>query len=86
MPYISNIQRENFQTILDSIREKKILNPGEINYLITSIFKIYIEDHGLNYQRINDCLGAAEGAKLELYRRVAAKYEDEKIKQNGDVY
>ena len=27
-----------------------------------------------------------ECAKLELYRRVAAPYEDEKIDQNGDVY
>jgi len=40
----------------------------------------------LRYQNINDLLGALEGAKLELYRRVAAPYEDEKVESNGDVY
>jgi len=31
-------------------------------------------------------MGALEGAKLELYRRKVAIYEEEKIKENGDVY
>ena len=31
-------------------------------------------------------MGALECAKLELYRRVAAPYEDVKIMENGDVY
>lgn len=30
-------------------------------------------------------LGAIEGAKLEIYRRLVAKYEDLKIDQNGDL-
>jgi len=33
-----------------------------------------------------DAIGALECAKLELYRRVAAPYEDTKIAENGDVY
>lgn len=40
--------------------------------------------------RINDpegdALGALECCKLEFYRRVAAPYEDSKIKSNGDCY
>jgi len=39
----------------------------------------------LNYTGINDCIGALECAKLELYRRISW-YEDSKIKENGDVY
>jgi len=35
---------------------------------------------------INAIIGALECAKLELYRRVAAPYEDDKIAENGDVY
>ena len=31
-------------------------------------------------------VGVLECAKLELYRRMAAPYEDEKIEDNGDVY
>ena len=30
-------------------------------------------------------IGALESAKLELYRRSIALYEDTKIKENGDV-
>jgi hypothetical protein len=58
---------------------------GELNYVITKTILAYIGDNP-SYQRINDVIGALEGAKLEFYRRFAAPYEDEKIKQNGDVY
>jgi hypothetical protein len=49
------------------------------------ILNSYLVDNGISYQRINDVMGALEGAKLELYRRTATPYEDEKIKTNGDV-
>lgn len=60
-------------------------SPGELNYLITKIVVDYYDSMG-GYQRINDVLGALEGAKLEFYRRVAVPYEDQKMKENGDVY
>jgi hypothetical protein len=41
---------------------------------------------GLSYKNINQAIGALECAKLELYRRVAAPYEDKKALINGDVY
>jgi hypothetical protein len=60
---------------------------GELNYTITDLVDAYIQHHqGLTYSVVNEVIGALECAKLELYRRVAAPYEDEKIKQNGDVY
>ena len=40
----------------------------------------------LYYEWINEVIGVLECAKLELYRRVAAPYEDDKRLQNGDVY
>lgn len=61
-------------------------NQGELNYALTSLCIGYMRTHGKRYATINDCLGALEGAKQEFYRRVAVPYEDEKIKQNGDVY
>ena len=33
-----------------------------------------------------EVLGVLECVKLELYRRVAAPYEDKKCQENGDVY
>lgn len=58
---------------------------GDLNYLFTRLAHNYLKNKGLNYQHINDIIGALEGCKLELYRRVAANYEDEKIILNGDV-
>ncbi len=34
----------------------------------------------------NAVVGALECAKLELYRRMVAPYENGKIAENGDVY
>jgi len=59
--------------------------PGELNYILTMIINNYWQTNG-GYRAINDIVGALEGAKLEFYRRVAAPYEDQKIKENGDVY
>jgi len=60
--------------------------PGQLNYLFTTMLSQYLQLNGTSYQTINDIVGALEGAKLEFYRRVAVPYEDQKIKENGDVY
>lgn len=63
------------------------ITPGELNYKITELVDAYLEVHGgVNYSNINACVGVLECAKLELYRRIAAPYEDKKTKENGDVY
>lgn len=81
MPYIKQKAREKFDTT------PLPKGPGELNYVITkAINDYYWMANVQNYQTINDIIGALEGAKLEFYRRVAAPYEDEKIKENGDVY
>jgi hypothetical protein len=58
---------------------------GELNYKLTSVINDYLGD-GLSYAKLNEVIGALECAKLELYRRLAAPYEDTKIQENGDVY
>ena len=59
---------------------------GELNFCITKLIMRYLRGKNMNYQRVNDCLGALEGAKLEFYRRVVAPYENMKCEENGDVY
>ena len=81
MPYITEARRQYLST--DGSWPGVA---GELNYMITKLCKDYFEFHGPSYQAINDIVGALEGAKLEFYARVARPYEDEKIKQNGDVY
>jgi len=80
MPYIRSIER------IDRIVNKNLTGPGKLNYIISIHLNEYIKEHGLNYQTLNDILGAVEGAKLEIYRRVAAPYENSKIAENGDVF
>ena len=80
MPYI---KQEDRDIVFENMRAA---NAGELNFLLTTICLNYFEEVGGRYQQINDILGALEGCKLEFYRRLAAPYEDVKIKENGDVY
>jgi hypothetical protein len=82
MPYIPQEDRWDLRPVSSS----RALSPGELNYQFTELCKLYLRTNGTSYGRINDVIGALEGAKQEFYRRVAAPYEDEKIKENGDVY
>jgi hypothetical protein len=60
---------------------------GELNYAITRIVDRYLTDKGgIRYTHLNEVVGALECAKLELYRRLAAPYEDVKMRDSGDVY
>ena len=71
----------------DRLKVKQLpATPGELNFAITKLLNNYLELCGLSYSTLNDCLGAVESAKLELYRRVVVPYEDRKIIENGDVY
>lgn len=79
MPYINQSAR---LTLLDG---HPPLSAGELNYAITTLIKQYLS-LGVNYAAINEVIGVLECAKLELYRRIAAPYEDGKCKENGDVY
>lgn len=82
MPYITNERRLELDCRVDEWPE----NAGELNYLVSTACDQFIYANGLNYTNINTLIGVLECAKMELYRRVAAPYEDEKIKENGDVY
>lgn len=83
MPYIPQDNRDKFHKML--ARLPKIDNPGELNYLISCIMQWYVVNNGKCYQSFNDMMGALEGAKLELYRRDIAEYENLKRDQNGDI-
>lgn len=54
---------------------------GKLNYFLFKLAKHY----GRNYKSYRDFIGELEAAKLEIYRRLVAPYEDKKIKKNGDV-
>ena len=80
MPYIDNATRRSLDS--NSIP----LKIGELNYVITKVCLGYLTLGELNYQAYNEIIGVLECAKLEMYRRRVAAYEDQKCAQNGDVY
>ena len=82
MPYIDKKRRgfvEPFPLLTPD-------NPGELTYQITKLCTAYLEKKDLSFQTIAEIVGALECTKGEFQRRVVGKYEDQKIKQNGDVY
>jgi hypothetical protein len=79
MPYIEEKDRNRVQFYGAS-------SEGELNYLITLNCLDYVDEIGESYASYNAVIGALECAKLEMYRRMIAPYEDKKIKENGDVY
>jgi hypothetical protein len=85
MPYIKKEDRERFNAFTRLLDEQEIKSAGELNYLLTVLVHKYLNMKPESYNMYNDAIGALEGAKLELYRRHVALYENEKIKENGDV-
>lgn len=62
-------------------------NSSELDYAITRLLNGYLKQKGrFAYAELNEAVGALECAKLELYRRLVAPYEEGKIAENGDVY
>ncbi len=80
MPYV----KQNDRKRLDAGGSPK--TPGELNYKITRLVDEYLTAEELSYARLNEVVGVLECAKLELYRRATAPYEDIKIAEEGDVY
>ncbi len=82
MPYI----RSDHRMAIDCGDSPK--TPGELNYAITQLVRkfLYGGAQPPGYTDFNDAIGALECAKLELYRRKIAPYEDQKIVENEDVY
>jgi hypothetical protein len=83
MPYIKQDERDWYE---DNLSEIFIDSPGELSFVITYLCRDYLSNTEKKYADYNEVIGVLECAKLEFYRRAVAAYEDEKIKQNGDVY
>ena len=60
-------------------------NAGELTYGIYTAFKKFLDIKGKKYLTFCIIIGSAVCAILEFYRLHIAKYEDEKIKENGEA-
>tara|TARA_R110002020_G_scaffold81627_2_gene202590 strand:- start:292 stop:540 length:249 start_codon:yes stop_codon:yes gene_type:complete len=82
MPYIKQERRKEIDPTILNFCPK---DAGDLNYVVTVMIDNFINWRGENYKSFNEMIGALECCKQEYYRRIIAPYEDEKIKENGDV-
>ena len=83
MPYIPIHERPEIDDELDMLK-LTVNTSGQLNYAITKLVHYFLGDSP-RYDDYNSVIGVLECAKLELYRRQVAIYEDQKIEENGDV-
>jgi hypothetical protein len=93
MPYIKKQNRKPFDELVVQLVDKLLdskekggneANVGDVNYVISSIIWTLFNTKK-SYTTGNNLMGVLECVKQEFYRRQLAPYEDEKIKENGDL-
>jgi hypothetical protein len=92
MPYIEQARRKELDAHVESLIEalgrdrspEQLLDiAGDINYCVTRLVAALVGRP--TYKKIAVATGVLQNINQELYRRLASPYEDEKIKENGDV-
>jgi len=83
VPYITKEQRVKLDDWLVRLSEPELLQPGELNYLIT---RLLLRTKPQRYHDYNALIGVLETVKLEFYRRRVVPYEDYMCHKNGEVY
>ena len=84
MPYILKIARKIIDEIVDDAHFSIGAN-GTLNYFLVKLMLVRRKQVGESYAFYKNYLGELEMAKLEIYRRYVAPYEEKKMKENGDV-
>jgi len=89
MPYTKQERRKPFEK---PIRDAELAlakggaDPGDLNYFISSVLDRFTMMRGKKYLTICIVMGTLICVAFEYYRRVAAGYEDQKKRENTDVY
>ncbi|WP_291321762.1 hypothetical protein [Desulfonatronospira sp.] len=84
MPYIPEERREVFDGLLEEL-SREVQTQGELNYCIFKLSRLIAGRIGYSYDNLSMCSSAMEHARLEWYRKVLAPYEDQKIREHGDI-
>ncbi len=82
MPYIPEEDRGGFRLVL---RRVKPDHAGDLNFCISFLLHLYLEDRNVCYQTLNEIVGVLECAKQEFLRTVVGPFEEKKRKENGDI-
>ena len=88
MPYIKRSERAQYQELLEElakrIPEDRSARPGHMNYVV-SLFIEKVYGKQMRYADHNEVMGFLAGVSQEFYRRKTAPYEDQKIREEGDL-
>lgn len=85
VPYIKDRTKEILEPEIVAL-SNKILNRGELNYTIMMLILMMLARTDKRYEDREQFLGTLDAVSKEYYRRAVAPYEDEKAKENGDVF
>ena len=93
MPYIKQEQRPHFDKAIDDVVHrlvvrgdsvKTVIDPGELNYVVSSVlWRLW--NIKKSYANGSMLCNVLSDVQHEFRRRHFDKYEDEKIKENGDL-
>jgi len=83
MPYVKKIQRVKLDNVVDAMAEAGIKVDGDLNYVLYAFCKRHVDE---NYNSYKNFCGELRQCATEIERRILAKYEDEQIIKNGDIY
>lgn len=99
MPYIKEKERHEIDTgrepetpgelnykIMTIVRDYLLGACGVRSGQIEHGFRFDQISGSISYHYYNEAMGVLECVKQELYRRLIAPHEDEKRKENGDVF
>ena len=84
MPYIKPEQRNKWDTWLYSAPLFNL--PGELSYVLTRITRSYLLGEKRSYIAYAMITGVLFLTLMEFVRRMVNPYEDQKLKDNSDVY
>ncbi len=82
MPYIKQSERSWPDYVVRQMDTACIQANGELNYILFKYAKYHIPQ---NYNSIKNYIGELNECIAEIRRRILAPYEDQKLKDNGDV-
>jgi len=82
MPYVIPDYRHTLNFVVENMKAMDVQPDGRLNYVLFKFCKDTVEPSYNNYKNyIAELTECAE----EIRRRFLSPYEDEKIKENGDV-
>lgn len=88
MPYIPSYRREEYDKEIGNL-VAKLLPSGylapDLTYVIYKLVKETCGREGFNWKAKATALMVLEAVKLEYYRKVLVPYENDKIKDFGDI-